>query len=96
MKIFKLLLLLSFFFSGNVFAGDDDNCQTYIDNIEKEIQNINKQKRLCETFKDKKRRACYLNLSMKHNALSRAIFYTETTCSSETALIIKNLKKGLI
>ena len=96
MKIFKLLLLLSFFFSGNVFAEDEESCQSYIDNIEKEIQNINAQKKLCETFRDEKRSACYLNLSMKHNALSRAIFYTETTCSSETALIIKSLKKDLI
>tara|TARA_B100000963_G_scaffold290940_1_gene260846 strand:- start:339 stop:644 length:306 start_codon:yes stop_codon:yes gene_type:complete len=101
MKSLKLFVFLTCLvcnntFANNIFADSLEDCNQYLLNIKSMIQKINIQKKECESFGEKRKNMCYLNLELKYNALSRAIFYTETVCEPETLLTIKSLKKDLL
>ena len=95
MKSLKVCFLLIMLLPFHTFASNSEcNDQTF--QIKKIISRINEHKKTCESLDKRDKVECYSKLAMKHNNLSRAIFYAENICSAEDFSIVKRLKENLL
>ena len=94
MKSLKFYFLLIVLLPSLSFA-DVSECNDQTSQVKKIISNINTHKKLCKSLDKSNKVKCYSQLTIKHNNLSRVMFYAKNICNIKDFRAVKSLKKNI-